>query len=271
MDTVETLLLETHASVNYTQAQTCEHNPTKAETCVGCQGDQYFNDQEINYSCKDKRSVYLLRYMLVHIQEVKQALDGLRNNSELPDAWPDPVRVLSIGGGPGFDVAAFKKFVLEDGFYSDDIRSFEIFRLDKVKDWDDLAGRVIYLYSPPGYSFKHSKINQDLNTLPKYPKRKFDIFLLSYVVSELSYTECEQLGKTISASVENSAVVIFNDRNEDEVWKKIQAITSHCNIAAYFKNTAEEWCGLSYPDSLTSTTKPKLKMKSIRYGVIVKK
>ncbi len=271
MGNLNDLLQKTHESVNYSCAESCDENPGAEGGCISCLGDQYFGEKAIDYSCEHKRSAYVLRYLPVHIQEVNQVLDGLRDSQGLPASWPDPVRVLSIGGGPGSDIAAFKKFISEGGFYDDDAHKFQIYRLEKVEDWNNIATEVIHLFSPKGYEFDHKKINNDLNNLPKCAKGPFDVFLLSYVVSELNDAECDRLGKAIDALSGDRAVVIFNDRNQDSVWQKIQVIASQLNEVDSFKRTAEEWCGLHYPDDLKGMTLPKLYMKSVRYGLVIQK
>jgi hypothetical protein len=269
MANLEELLLENHKSVKYEKAKECEDSPAGVEHCAFCLGDQYFDNNQVNYSCKDKRTVYVLRYLPVHLQEVKQCLDGLRGSDELPLNWPDPVRVLSIGGGPGSDIAGFKKFISDAGFYDENHRNFEILRLEKVEDWNDHASKIVRLYTPEDYEFDYRRKIDDINNLPGCVKGPFDIFLLSYVVSELTELECIELGKAIDTLFNERAVVVINDRSQEEVLEKTRLILQAFNVLDRFSCTTESWCGLHYPDELVGITAPKLNMKSRRYSAVV--
>ena len=44
------------------------------DDCVGCLSDNYFEATEINYDCENKRKLYVVRYLPVHVKEVQSAL-----------------------------------------------------------------------------------------------------------------------------------------------------------------------------------------------------
>ncbi|MBB4197642.1 hypothetical protein CCR94_13085 [Rhodoblastus sphagnicola] len=217
--------------------------------------------------------VYVLKYLTVHLREVYGAFVALREHDDQLPEWVGTVRVLSIGGGAGSDIAGFKNFVVDEdeGFYSASAKQFDITRLERVTEWDTLAAKVVHIFSSEGINFRQFCIHNDINEFDpsKYPP--YDIIMMSYVISELDDDALDVLVNVISSALAARGVLVINDRNELAVVAKIERLLSNFNVVARSQDKDECWCGIKYPDELRELFKPKLNMKSVRLGAIVER
>lgn len=271
MEKLYALLRKINESVDWNISDKCSHSTKVGCDCIACTSGQYFDGRPVDYSCDQRRRVYLLRYLHVHLQEVCSAFDGLRrHDTHLPE-WAEKVKVLSIGGGPGSDIAGFRRFVVDYGFYSEVSKQFEITRLERVTEWDALATKVFPIFSADALTFEHNKIHADIKGFKPSKDDPYDIIIMSYVISELDDVTLDVLVKAINKALATRGVLIINDRNEDAVVAKIEKLLSNLRVLAQSRSDDERWCGILYPDDLIDVVKPKRNMTSVRIGAIVER
>ena len=179
MEKLYSLLREISESVDWSISDTCAHETKVGFDCIACTSGQYFDGRSVDYSCSQRRKIYLLRYLHVHLKEVYSAFAALcRYEDHLPE-WAEKVKILSIGGGPGSDIAGFRHFVVDHGFYSETPKQFEITRLERVTEWDGLAPKVFPIFSEDNINFEHKKIHTDIANF-KPPTNYYNIIIISY-------------------------------------------------------------------------------------------
>jgi len=155
-------------SIDWSANCECTHLSKVGSDCITCAIGQYYEGRIIDYSCDQLRNLYLLRYFLVHLREIYSIFERLLLSKCLPK-WPHSAKVLSIGGGPGSDIAGFKHFLTTYGFYSSATVKFEFTRLDRVTEWDSLASSVYSLFDTDSFQFSYSKIHADLRSYLNHP------------------------------------------------------------------------------------------------------
>ncbi|MFH0781990.1 MAG: hypothetical protein V2B20_08570 [Pseudomonadota bacterium] len=122
----------------------CQNATPGASGCLDCFQNQFFNDNIISYDCDLKINIYVGRYFPVHVRENIEAL------KLLPPEYIDKllnlntINVMNIGGGPGSDSFAVKKYFhgLERSGLIKDKKDIYILRVDRETNWNNMAGFV---------------------------------------------------------------------------------------------------------------------------------
>jgi hypothetical protein len=268
MESLHNILRDVYDSVDCSAGEDCTDLSKVGADCVACATGQYFDGRHVDYSCEQRRQIYLLRYLHVHLQEVYNAFRGVCQYPTFPK-WQGKAKVLSIGGGPGSDIAGFQRFVTELGSVLGLGTEFEITRLERVAEWNNLASLVFPLFSAEGYIFEHITVHSDISEFKPLNSAKYQIIMMSYVISELDEENLKILEATIKNAMAPNAVLIINDRNEKAVIEKIRLLLSKVKLLEQWCSVEEEWCGIFYPDDLRDVVKPKVYMKSLRFGAVV--
>jgi hypothetical protein len=265
---LDELLSTIDAKVNYDKATKCIH-PAKnsAQDCPDCLHNQYFSGRAVDYSCEQTRLVYVLRFLPVHMQENYSILQGV--DATKVSRRDGSINVLALGGGPGSEIAALKKFILHNKYFGQQVSEIVVTRLDRVSEWKDQYMSVRKLYPTNGVQFNFKKIEGDVSTCNDYIG-KYDLVFLSYILSELDDNQAIDLAARLKTTLNANAVLILNDRNEAAVVRRMKHFADQFdNISRYFSDT-QQHLGLNYPQSILDRAKAKLKMKSARLGVVTK-
>lgn len=259
-----------YKSIDWRLYDDCKRDFKLGSDCKDCASRQYFSGNSIDYSCAQLRKIYVLRYLHVHWAEVFDALNLTRSLNEFPDMRKN-LNILSLGGGPGSDILAFKSFAIH-GLLDKNKITFNITRLDCEATWNDLAVEVIDLCKSDNKDFfKHRRINTTISDFAKVDvlKERYSVFLISYLISELEGSEIDDLISIINTRKADNSIVIINDRNEELVDGKIAKLINGLNIKREIRNAAVCFCGVIYPNEFLSEMKPKRNMKSLRLGLLV--
>ena len=266
MDLIE-VIEKFDAAVDYGLAKTCTDAQRAGLSCSLCLKNRYYSGQPVQYTCPQLRHVYVLRYLLVHIKENQQVLEAL-NVKGVEDHWEVPVEVLSLGGGPGSEIAALQTFVQENGFFGSEVPEIHVTRLDRVEEWGEIYKTVRRISKCGSPKYKYFRIIDDVCSVNKY-KGAYDLVFLSYIVSELTDEKAAELGSALSEVVKDNCILVFNDRNEEAVVSRIQIIVSLFPVSKQYVSTTASHLGLNYPEDIKERVGPKLKLGSYRRGVIV--
>ena len=249
----------------------CTNATPNSKSCVDCCGKQYFDSNEISYECDQKRKIYVLRYLPVHHKEVYLTLSRISKEVAVAIGGKKCVRVLSIGSGPGSDILAFKKIVADGLLFLDGVTDILLVMIEKESGWDEISDDVLKLYSE-GFHYLHKRHHLDFGNRQVKCDSGFDYLLLSYVISELSIKEVDNVARNLQQCIGNPSVLIINDRNEDRVTSKIDRLLKDFKIQnTIIQSGVREWCGVSYPDEIKENVRPKLSTNSVQYTVVVSK
>lgn len=101
------IIQEFYDEVDFDAVKSC--NTSKKSSCVDCHSDSYFESTEIDYSCLNKRKLYVVRYLPVHTHEILSALNLIPADSVNELLSKKKLNVACLGGGPGTDNLAFRK------------------------------------------------------------------------------------------------------------------------------------------------------------------
>lgn len=183
--------------------------------------------------------------------------------------------MASIGGGPGTDIAGFKKWVLTDIDEDNDIDEINFLRVDIHEDWDDVSSKLINLYDSPDIEFKYNKIVRDITQKPiNTPSFKsFDVIMMSYILSEINSKDIEKVANHISEVISDKTLLVINDRRQEVVIQKIDQLITAIGgkKPKIVEPTARDHCGESYPDEIFGKVGATIFRKSIRYNVLIEK
>lgn len=273
--TLTQLLTVIDKQVDYNLAVNCnqqKNNNTSAKTCVDCHRSQFFAACKINYACDQFRSIYILRYLPVHIRENFTILMGLLQTFKANDVEvnvEEPIEVLSLGCGPGSEIVAFRMFINQCGYFGSDISNYKITKMDSERGWDMLQSEVDKLCISKNYRIQYTTEIGDVSTCG-YLNKKYDIIFLSYILSELSILEANKIAENLHSILKSRAILIFNDRNQSMVVNRINQIMSTFNCSYFFQKKERKYVGIYYPQMILVKSKPKLFLNSFRLGVFVK-
>lgn len=252
-----------HDEVDYEMHDACANKTHGAIDCPSCCGEQYFDGKQPTYDCEQKRNIYVLRYLPAHIHE--NYLGALLIPEEIRNQLfaKKTVKVLSLGGGPGSDIAGFKKFtelLTADEFQCENC---EIVRVDKEDGWDKVSGQVIHLFGKPEIEFKHTKRELDVcATSTWFDGKKFDVILISYLLSELNDAQIDALAGNLKKCMSSDALLIINDRSEGVVDGKVTRLSAASGIQRKATQLNDEWARFSYGDDIAKRAKPKFSASS---------
>lgn len=261
------LVTDLEASFDYERWGACQNTVGDAESCIACCHERYFNGDEIDYECEQFRKTYIMRFLPVHIHENYLALQRIPTDVLDTIGQNGTVNFLSLGGGPGSDIAAFKKYIENGNFENMGTQRFHIYRVDREDDWNGLATRVINIFRCRNYEIRHTKLHQDV-LVPFTNQQNIHIVTLSYLISEIAEESIQILASNISEVLANTSVIVINDRDEDIVRRKAATLLQLLHIDTYDVRNGREWCGEFYPDDVRDRVAPKLKTNSVRYTAV---
>lgn len=235
------------------------------DDCLQCSSNMYFDGNDVNYECDNKRYIYIARYLPVHSSEISNALDHLAMSfyDELKDK--EKIVFASFGAGPGIDTYAFHRWL--DKHRNDlSCKNITAFRIECCDEWTELAKEVMFSNSPQGFERKYYRNIVDVTTEDVNISERFDIATLSYIVSELDESGVNKLIENIKNNKSECSYIVINDRNEPLVKEKIIKIMTAVADAGYRDyHYDSEHCGFSYPDNIYSSISPKVFRKSVYF------
>lgn len=220
-----------HEEVDYEIHDACTNKTHGATDCPSCCGEQYFDGNQPSYDCSQKRKIYVLRYLPAHIQENYQG--ALLIPAEIRNQFfsKKTVEVLSLGGGPGSDIAGLKKFTELLTWEECQCEQCKFVRLDKEDGWDEVSGEVIRLFGKPEIQFEYYKKKLDVcATSNWFERRTFDLILISYLLSELNDAQIDALAENLRKCMSSDALLIINDRPEVIVDNKVSRLATASGI-----------------------------------------
>jgi hypothetical protein len=258
------------AGFDYTVCEPCGNTVGSAISCPECCHNRYYHHETIGYDCEQFRKAYVMRYLPVHIHENFLAFNTIPPEFLEQIGSNDDINVLSLGGGPGSDIAAFKKFFNNWHRHAPNIERLTIYRVDQEETWNTLASKVIDLFNCPDVELDHRRIIE--NVLRFRPMRqgiKFHFICLSYLLSELRLEDIPILATNLLNFAADVAAIIINDRNQDEVREKAELLLKKINAERIAVYSESKHCGVTYDDAVKERVKPKLITSSIRYAAVV--
>ncbi len=173
---------------------------------------------------------------------------------------------MSLGGGPGTDIAAFKKYIDVGHFDEMTTRSFRIVRIEREDGWNGLARSVHDLFNCENFEIIHRRKHQDV--LVHFRKNNIHIVTLSYLISEIDTENIPILARNINRVLAETAVIIVNDRDEDVVRTRAEVLFQNIENCTFSFRNGREHCGEFFPDHLRDRVRPKLNTSSIRYTAV---
>lgn len=239
----------------------CDNITPLAHDCMSCFQLQFFNGNDISYSCPEKRKLYLLRYFPAHAAENESGMR--RIPCETIDAWFEcgTVRILSVGGGPGCDVYGALKFLAEEAHIRGEAISVDLTRVDIEDLWDEEFNDVMEHFFPDvEFQLLHFDVNDGFDS---FEGDEFDLVIASYLISELSADECLALAREIDFVLADVGGIIINDRPESAVEENIRSMFERISVG-FDEDRLTGWAGFSYPEDICEdlNPSPKFMMKS---------
>ncbi len=269
MDIVKKL----HGQIDYDAYRNCKDRHHSAGDCIECCKKPYFEQTNIDYTCEQKRKIYIVRYVPAYISEVSSVL-AVTPKEFLEDiCQKEEITVASIGGGPGTDIAAFNKWISRKVEWGDALERVRYLRIDNHQQWVDVSPELIHLYKSDDIDFDFWKINRDVSKTSVNAKnfKKFDVVMLSYIISEIESQKIKRLAKNVLKVISERTLVIINDRPQKEVIEKIARFLNEIGAKEpmVIEPLDRDHCGESYPDEIYERVQPTIFRKSIRYNILV--
>lgn len=238
----------------------CNDQAVEATTCPQCLSHQYFNGNEISYSCENKRKLYVLRYLPTHSVEIYQGATKIP--SDVVNSWFESgyVKILSIGGGPGSDVVGILKFLREESERRGFRLNIDVVQVDIEDQWNEIFDDVIRRLFPNFCQCRKVRLDVEDRQISTVGN-DFNLVTVSYLTSELDTQACLNLADDINSILIDGGILMINDRPEDSVELNIQSMFNQICIA-YKQESLTEWAGIHYPPNIANEVAPKLKMNS---------
>lgn len=239
---------------------------TEKNDCVVCLRDNYFEATEIDYNCENKRKLYVVRYLPVHVKEVQSALNqiSLKRASELLDK--KVLNVMCLGGGPGTDNAAFNKWLVSCRLFDKkSVTRVNIVRVDRCEEWDEISPHIIAHAFPDDIIVKYIKVNHDVTKHELKAGGKIDLVIASYLLSEISNKDIPKVVGNIRKNIGSNATIVINDRNQTEVRQKIENLYKLLGCK-FESDSSQLHCGFSFDSKIVESAQPKFNTSSIRYS-----
>lgn len=63
-----------HSLIDYDAYNKCDDKYQGANNCIRCCSDPYYKETKIDYTCPQKRKLYVVRYAPAYIREIESAL-----------------------------------------------------------------------------------------------------------------------------------------------------------------------------------------------------
>ncbi len=265
---MEKIVSDMFAELDGNKWSKCADRTPRSTSCVECLRLQYFDNNDVSYDCVEKRKLYVIRFLPVHAAENRAGLRRVSENVIANILRYAPIRILSLGGGPGSDIHATLEFLKQE---IEDFSLHRIFitRMDIEPLWDDVARNVI-LNVAGDILFRldtmHANVMAGLDTL-REEDEEFDIALCSYLISELDESDLKDLGKKLRRVMWNGGVIVINDRAEIDVERKIRIVFEAANVDCSEAGN-QGWAGFPYADEIFQQVRPKVNMSStVFWGV----
>ncbi|ENK0806007.1 hypothetical protein ACTQ7D_000384 [Vibrio fluvialis] len=236
------------------------------DDCVGCLSDNYFEATEINYDCENKRKLYVVRYLPVHVKEVQSALDLISSTRTNELLGKRVLNVLCLGGGPGTDSAAFNKWLVSKRLFDKkSLTKVNVVRVDRCEEWNAISPRIIKHAFPDDLDVNYKRSNNDLTKNNLNAGIKADLVIASYLLSEISLEDIPKVADNIMKNITDKATIVINDRNQAEVKQRIEKLYDILGCK-FVQDGTQIHCGISIDNNIVENAKPKLMTKSIRYA-----
>lgn len=252
--------------INFGLSDICD---TTKNDCIQCLSDGYWDD-EVDYGCENKRLLYVVRYLPVHVREVRAALDLIPSQEVEKLLNTSKLNVVCLGGGPGTDNRAFNQWLTNKRLFKKGrITNIKITRVDRCCEWSDISPRIIWDEFPDDIHISLKINNHDVVKHKLNIAGKAKVIIASYLLSEIAKEDIYKLAKNIKRIADNSAHLLINDRNQTEVIDRIKILYKELGVESPTTCNNQFHCGISYPDEIRVQSKPKLKTSSIKfYGKI---
>ncbi|WP_368160891.1 hypothetical protein [Aeromonas sp. R5-3] len=265
---MNTLIENLHAEIDFNKFSHCEHAVTGISSCPQCCSRQYFYENEIDYSCEQKMKLYVLRYLPVHMSEVRYGIEKLGLHEVINK---ESLNVLSLGGGPGSDIMGFRSVHRSHHMFKNIFKvepytaKIKYLKIDINNKWDNLFQRVI-----------NTEHNAKLNHVSEYYECLYenatsidinidiqDVILLSYIVSELTDVEAIDLSSNIKRWSNEKTIILVNDRNQEAVINRVDLMFKLLNAQKTGSFATSGWARFSYPDEIRDSCEVKLNRSSM--------
>lgn len=260
---MENIVAEIFNGLDGSKWSRCVARTPESGDCVDCLRRQYYDGNQVSYDCVEKRKLYVLRYLPVHAAENRAGLRRVTAGAVEKILEYAPIRILSMGGGPGSDIHAVLEFLRVE---IEDVSEHRVFitRIDVEPLWDEIAENIIK-DAAGELSIQLDTLHEDVIDgldMLKNDDEDFDIALCSYLISELNETDLQELGQKLREVMWDGGIIIINDRPEAEVKEKIRMVFEAANVD-YLEATNSGWGGFVYDDEVAQKVSPKFKMNSV--------
>lgn len=202
---------------NYQQMSCC-HGENHPCNCYNCLNDGFYSHAD-EYDCDKKMVFYVLNYGKSYISEIYHYL----TNSKILDDLSGRFNILSLGCGFCPDYYAISKYILDHNL---DIQ-IEYTGIDKSISWNKTRTQ---------YNNIHY-IHTDLTDLSRpLSFRDYNFIMMNKVFSTIYVHNnhipfLQNIANAIDTSMENDAILIFNDVNSIHMGRDIfnGSISPHVN------------------------------------------
>ncbi len=240
-------------------------NSSLGRDCFNCFSNMYYGNNEINYECKNKRYIYIVRYLPVHSYEIRNALRELLLRFYCEINGKKKIVFASFGAGPGVDTYAFHRW-LDINHNNINCKNITAYRIESYDEWTALAKKVMFSNCPSNFEGRYYRHIKDVTTEDVKIRKKFDIATLSYIISELDDSGVDKLIENIKNNKNDCSYIIINDRNEVDVKNKIIKVMTEVANADYKEYLHDkEHCSFSYPNDIYLKAYPKVYCSSIYF------
>lgn len=261
---MEELINDFYRRIDFSKHEGCKQ--ALGTDCVKCSANTYRDGNVIDYSCENKRDIYVTRYLPVHVSEIYEAMNYMCQVHGDEIARKESLTLASFGGGPGTDIYAFNRWF---HYRRSELKCNGLcaYRIESSSDWNMTSNEVVFSNAPEEIDRVYYELIANVAKKQIVLATKFDIAILSYLVSELDTTEMDGLIENLKRNKNHCAYIIINDRFEDAVTSKIEKIMKSVTDNHSFHFFSNEHCGFSYPDEIYESMdpKPKILRKSVFY------
>jgi hypothetical protein len=222
------LITEAAKELSQRKGKCQDCNETCSGNCKGCLEKIHMEQEKRRYNCHFMRSYYIVSYLYKYKKEIRMALEV--NSAEILRHLnlDGPVKIVSIGCGPGTEIVGFQEFLL-DKVQNPSVKlpdiNIKYVGIDINGDWKDYFSRTNDLVeskfknSGVPYKWHFYKANVfDFNL----NNETIDIVFLPYVLSEIKKycddeksmnTKVGNLWKQVENKLYDKSIIVCNDIN----------------------------------------------------------
>lgn len=177
----------------------------------------------IDYADDATQAAYLFAYAIGRAEFTYQLLKCHRQNLGHPLFSDDVIRITSIGGGPGSEIAGIVKYIL-DPKNGENVSSITYWTFDKDDDWEPVCKKLVKEIS--GYiTITHEYHALDLtdkNACSKLSLKGDHLLVLSFVISEVcavpqAQSVLESL-RSIYKTIDHNGMIFYNDSDASDFY-----------------------------------------------------